>query len=506
MTDKVLILDTTLRDGEQAAGAAMTIDEKYEVAQQLDRLGVDIIEAGFPMSSPGDFAAVKKIADEIRRPIIAALSHANNKAIDRTWEASKGASQPRIHVFLSSSDIHIAHQLRKNREEVLAMAVDNVTRAKSYCEDVEFSPMDATRTDPAYLFTMLEACINAGATTLNIPDTVGYADPREFAKLIVDIQEKVPNIDKANISVHCHNDLGMAVANSLAAVKVGARQVEGCINGIGERAGNAALEEVIMALYTRKDYYQVDLNIDPTQIYRSSRLVSDITGFAIQPNKAVTGGNAFRHASGIHQDGLLKDRTTYEIMDPQMVGWPSSELVLGKLSGRHGLKSRLNELGYEPSDPELNRLFEEFKVLADKKREVTDRDLEALMKDQRRSFDETFTLDQIQVTCGDQGIPTATITVTGPDGSTKTDAATGTGPVDAVYQAINRVINVDNELTEFSVKSVTEGIDAVGEVVIRIVSQEAEYVGRGADTDIIVASAKAYMNALNRLLSIGSLN
>ena len=506
MTDKVLILDTTLRDGEQAAGAAMTIDEKYEVAQQLDRLGVDIIEAGFPMSSPGDFAAVKKIADEIRRPIIAALSHANNKAVDRTWEAIKGAAHPRIHIFLSSSDIHIAHQLKKNREEVLAMAVDNVARAKSYCDDVEFSPMDATRTDPEYLFGMLEAGINAGATTLNIPDTVGYADPREFARLLVDIQEKVPNIDKANISVHCHNDLGMAVANSLAAVKVGARQVEGCINGIGERAGNAALEEVIMALHTRKDYYQVDLNIDPTQIYRSSRLVSDITGFAIQPNKAVTGGNAFRHASGIHQDGLLKDRTTYEIMDPQMVGWPSSELVLGKLSGRHGLKSRLNELGYEPSDAELNRLFEEFKVLADKKREVTDRDLEALMKDQRRSFDETFTLDQIQVTCGDQGIPTATITVTGPDGTSKTDAATGTGPVDAVYQAINRVINVDNELTEFSVKSVTEGIDAVGEVVIRIVSEEAEYVGRGADTDIIVASAKAYMNALNRLLSIGVVN
>lgn len=503
MTDKVLILDTTLRDGEQAAGAAMTIEEKYEVAQQLDRLGVDIIEAGFPMSSPGDFAAVKKIADEIRRPIIAALSHANNKAVDRTWEAIKGAAHPRIHIFLSSSDIHIAHQLKKNREEVLAMAVDNVTRAKSYCDDVEFSPMDATRTDPEYLFSMLEACINAGATTLNIPDTVGYADPREFARLLVDIQEKVPNIDKAKISVHCHNDLGMAVANSLAAVKVGARQVEGCINGIGERAGNAALEEVIMALHTRKDYYQVDLNIDPTQIYRSSRLVSDITGFAIQPNKAVTGGNAFRHASGIHQDGLLKDRTTYEIMDPQMVGWPSSELVLGKLSGRHGLKSRLNELGFEPSDAELNRLFEEFKVLADKKREVTDRDLEALMKDQRRSFDETFTLDQIQVTCGDQGIPTATITVTGPDGTSKTDAATGTGPVDAVYQAINRVINVNNELTEFSVKSVTEGIDAVGEVVIRIVSEEAEYVGRGADTDIIVASAKAYMNALNRLLSIG---
>ena len=363
MTDKVLILDTTLRDGEQAAGAAMTIDEKYEVAQQLDRLGVDIIEAGFPMSSPGDFAAVKKIADEIRRPIIAALSHANNKAVDRTWEGIKGASRPRIHIFLSSSDIHIAHQLKKNREEVLSMAVDNVARAKSYCEDVEFSPMDATRTDPEYLFTMLEACINAGATTLNIPDTVGYADPREFAKLLVDIQEKVPNIDKATISVHCHNDLGMAVANSLAAVKVGARQVEGCINGIGERAGNAALEEVIMALHTRKDYYQVDLDIDPTQIYRSSRLVSDITGFAIQPNKAVTGGNAFRHASGIHQDGLLKDRTTYEIMDPQMVGWPSSELVLGKLSGRHGLKSRLNELGYEPSDAELNRLFEEFKVI-----------------------------------------------------------------------------------------------------------------------------------------------
>jgi len=306
--------------------------------------------------------------------------------------------------------------------------------------------------------------------------------------------------------VHCHNDLGMAVANSLAAVKVGVRQVEGCINGIGERAGNAALEEVIMALHTRKDYYQVDLNIDTTQIYRTSRLVSDITGFALQPNKAVTGGNAFRHASGIHQDGLLKDRTTYEIMDPQMIGWPSSELVLGKLSGRHGLKSRLNQLGYEPSDAELNRIFVDFKLLADKKREVTDRDLESLMKDQRRSFDETYKLDQIQVTCGDQGIPTATITVTGPDGTTKTDAATGTGPVDAVYQAINRVINVNNELTEFSVRSVTEGIDAVGEVVIRIVSDEIEYVGRGADTDIIVASAKAYMNALNRLLSIGIIN
>ncbi|MCL0044016.1 2-isopropylmalate synthase [Dehalococcoidia bacterium] len=500
--DKVIIFDTTLRDGEQAAGAAMAMDDKMEIALQLERLGVDVIEAGFPISSPGDFEAVKAIAREVRKPTICALAHANAGAVDRAWEAIKEARHPRIHVFLSSSDIHIMHQLRKNREEVMDMAVSSVSRAKGYCDDVEFSPMDATRTEPEYLFAMLKACIDAGATTINIPDTVGYTTPGEFTHLLEGIKANVPNIDKATLSVHCHNDLGMAVANSLAAVKAGVRQVEGCINGIGERAGNAALEEVIMGLHTRRDYFHVGINIDTTQIYRTSKLISDITAFAVQPNKAVVGGNAFRHASGIHQDGLLKDRTTYEIMDPRVVGWPSSEMVLGKLSGRHGLRARLNDLGYQPSDPDLNRIFEAFKDLADKKREVTDRDLESLMSNQRRSFNEAYRMDHVQVTCGDHEVPTATVRLIGPDGEARTDAAAGTGPVDAVYQAINRIVQMPNKLTEYSVRSVTEGIDAVGEVTIRIQSGEQAYVGRGADTDIIVASAKAYMNALNRLLSV----
>ena len=501
--DKLLIFDTTLRDGEQSAGAAMTIDEKLEIARQLERLGVDVIEAGFPISSPGDFTAVQTIAREVRKPIICALAHANPAAVDRAWEALKEARHPRIHVFLSSSDIHIMHQLRKNREEVMEMAVANVARAKKYCEDVEFSPMDATRTEPEYLYALLAACIDAGASTVNIPDTVGYTTPGEFTKLLEGIKANVPNIGKATISVHCHNDLGMAVANSLAAVKAGVRQVEGCINGIGERAGNAALEEVIMAIHTRRDYFQVGINVDTTQLYRTSKLVSDITGFSIQPNKAVVGGNAFRHASGIHQDGLLKERTTYEIMDPQAIGWPASEFVLGKLSGRHGLRARLNELGYQPSDAELNRIFEAFKELADKKREVTDRDLEALMSNQRRSFNETYALDHIQVTCGNHEVPTATVRLVGPGGVAKTDASTGTGPVDAAYKAIDKIIQVSNTLTEFSIRAITEGIDAVGEVTVRIRSGDLVCVGRGADTDIIVASAKAYINAINRLLSIG---
>lgn len=504
--DKVIIFDTTLRDGEQAAGAAMTLDEKLEIARLLDRMGVDVIEAGFPVSSPGDFAAVQAVAREIRDPIICALAHANNTAVDRAWEALTEARHPRIHVFLSTSDIHIMHQLRKNREEVVEMAVNNVARAKSYCEDVEFSPMDATRTEPEYLYTMLKACIDAGATTINIPDTVGYTTPAEFAKLLKDIKANVSNIGKVVLSVHCHNDLGLAVANSLAAVKEGVRQVEGCINGIGERAGNAAIEEVIMALHTRQDHFRVSLNIDTKQLYRASKLVSDITGFAVQPNKAVVGGNAFRHASGIHQDGLIKERTTYEIMDPELIGWPSSEFVLGKLSGRHGLRSRLNDLGYQPSDSELNRIFEAFKALADKKREVTDRDLEVLMSDQRRALNETYTINQVKVTCGDHDVPTATVKLTTRDGVLVTDTSTGTGPVDAVCQAINHIVKVPNKLTEFSIRSITEGIDAVGDVTIRIESDNQQYVGRGSDTDIIVASAKAYVNALNRLLNMGDVS
>jgi 2-isopropylmalate synthase len=505
MTDeKVLIFDTTLRDGEQSAGIGLTTSEKLDIARQLDRLGVDIIEAGFAASSPGDLEAVKAIAKEIRRPIIASLARCHPGDIDAAWEGVKDAERPRIHVFISSSDVQIMHQLRKNPEEVMDMAVASVERAKSYCEDVEFSPMDATRTDPAYLYKLVEAAIDAGATTVNIPDTVGYALPSEFAQRIQDVRDNVPNIDRAVISVHCHNDLGNAAANSVAAVQVGARQVEGCINGLGERAGNASLEEVIMAIETRKDLLGVSTNTDTTQIYRTSRMVSDITGFPVQPNKAIVGANAFRHASGIHQDGILKERTTFEIMAPESVGWPSGSLVLGKLSGRAGFRSRLEELGFSLDQEQLDTAFTAFKDLADRKREVTDADLESLMSSERRIRSEPslYALEHVQVSSGNHGIPTATVSLTEPDGGSKTDAATGTGPVDAVYQAINRVVQVPNRLTEFRVDAVTEGIDALGDVTIRIEKDGQSYVGRGSDTDIIVASAKAYMNALNRLLAI----
>ena len=502
--DKVTIFDTTLRDGEQSAGIGLTTQEKLEIARQLDRLGVDVIEAGFAASSPGDFEAVQTIAREVRRPVIASLARCVPGDVDQAWEAIKEAEHPRIHVFISSSDVHIMNQLRKNPEEVLDMAVESVERAKSYCEDVEFSPMDATRTDMDYLYKLLEAAINAGATTINIPDTVGYTVPWEFAERITSIKRNVPNIDKVVLSVHCHNDLGLSVANSLAAVGVGVRQVEGCINGLGERAGNASLEEVIMGIETRQDVLGVSTNVDTRQIYRTSRLVSDITGFPVQPNKAIVGANAFRHASGIHQDGVLKERTTYEIMDPQSIGWPSSTLVLGKLSGRAGLRARLEDLGYHLAQDELNDAFQAFKDLADRKNEVTDADLVALMSSQRRTVDvpSVYELEHVQVTCGDRQIPTATVTLTSPEGQTVTDAGTGTGPVDAVYKAINRIVRVPNVLTEFRVDAVTEGIDAIGDVTIRIEKEGSVYVGRGSDTDIIVASAKAYMNALNRMLAV----
>ena len=501
--DNVIIFDTTLRDGEQSAGIGLTTQEKLVIARQLDRLGVDVIEAGFAASSPGDFEAVQAIAREVRRPVIASLARCVLSDVDAAWNAIKDAERPRIHVFISSSDVQIMNQLRKNPEEVMDMAIASVERAKSYCDDVEFSPMDATRTDIEYLYKMLESAIAAGATTINIPDTVGYVMPWEFRERIRLIKENVPNIDKVTLSVHCHNDLGQAVGNSLAAVAEGARQVEGCINGLGERAGNAALEEVIMALETRKDLYGVSTNVNTRQIYRTSRLVSDITGFAVQPNKAIVGANAFRHASGIHQDGVLKDRTTFEIMDPQSIGWPSNELVLGKLSGRAGLRSRLDDLGYHLDQENLNEAFELFKNLADRKPEVTNADLVALMSSQRRIADvpAVYSLEHVQVTCGNHDVPTATVTLVDSDDNSSTDAAIGTGPIDAVYKAINRIIDVPNRLTEYRVDAVTEGIDALGDVTIRIEKDERAYVGRGSDTDIIVASAKAYMNALNRLIA-----
>ncbi len=504
--EKVLIFDTTLRDGEQSPGVALTAADKMEIAKQLEKLGVDIIEAGFPRTSPGDFEAVEAIAREIKGSQIAGLAHADPDAVDACWNAVKGGVQPRIHVFLSSSDIHIMHQLAKDKETVLEMARTMVARAAGYCSDVEFSPMDATRSDRDFVYWMLEQCIEAGATTVNIPDTVGYTVPEEFVAFLNDIKEHVPNIHKARISVHCHNDLGLAVANSLAAVRAGARQIETCINGIGERAGNAALEEVAMAIKTRGDYLGVGTNINTKELYRTSRLVSTLTGMSLQPNKAIVGANSFRHQSGIHQDGVLKMRQTYEIMDAKDIGWPSGggEIVLGKVSGRHGFKSRLEELGYDLTEEELSRAFLAFKELADKKAEIDDRDLEAIVADKLRTATELYHLDFVQVSCGDHASPTASVRLIGPDGSVKADAALGTGPVDAVYRAINRIVGVDNELTEFAVKSVTEGIDAQGEVTIRVEAGGRSYVGRSADTDIIVASAKAYMNALNRMLAVAS--
>jgi len=501
-TDKVIIFDTTLRDGEQAAGASLSAPDKLEIAKQLEKLGVDVIEAGFPMSSPGDFEAVQLISREIKSSTICALAHANAEAIDSAWGAIKKAKHPRIHVFLSASDIHLFYQLKKSREEILQISRDMVARAKGYTDDVEFSPMDASRTEPAYIYRILEAVIEAGATTVNIPDTVGYAIPQEYGDLIEGIFNNVPNIHRAVVSVHCHDDLGLAVANSLEAIRRGARQVECTVNGIGERAGNASLEEIVMAIKTRSDFFHLTTNIDTTQIYKASRLVSELTGFIVQPNKAIIGANAFRHQSGIHQDGVIKEAITYEIMDPRSVGIPASSLVLGKLSGRHAFKERLAELGYVLDKEAFDRAFMVFKELADKKREVTDRDIESLVAEEMRTASEVYHLDYVEVSCGDHNIPTATVRLVGPDGRAIADADLGTGPVDAVYKAINRIVGVPNQLTEFTVKSVTEGIDAIGEVLIRIESDGVTYTGRGAATDIIVASAKAYMNALNRLLAV----
>ncbi|MFW6195607.1 MAG: 2-isopropylmalate synthase [Chloroflexota bacterium] len=506
-SDKVQIFDTTLRDGEQSAGAGLTGDEKFRIARQLAKANVDIIEAGFAASSTGDFKAVQRIAREIKGPVICSLARAVPDDIDQAWEAIKDAERPRIHTFLSSSEIHLMHQMRKDRESIMDMAVEAVRRAKSYCDDVEFSPMDASRTDPEYLYAVLRAVIDAGATTVNIPDTVGYATPQEFGDLIRGIFDNVPNIDRATVSVHCHNDLGMAVANSLAAVEAGARQVEGCFNGLGERAGNAALEEVIMSLETRRDHYGASTGINTKEIGPTSRLVADLFGFNIQPNKAIVGANAFRHSSGIHQDGYLKNRQTFEIMDPDSVGWRGDAIVLGKLSGRKGLNSRLESMGYHLTKEEMDELFPKYKTLADHKREVTERDLEALLSEQYRveDIEREYELQGIKVTCGDQVTASATVTVKKPDGEVVTVTAEGTGPVDAVCKSIDQVVGRDINLTEFRVNAVTEGIDAIGEVTIRVQDDDGSvYAGRGSNTDIIVASAKAYINAINRMLVLSA--
>jgi len=512
-TDRIIIFDTTLRDGEQCPGATLNVDEKLAIARQLARLGVDIIEAGFAYASPGDFEAVQKIAQAVGTedgPVICSLARAIRADISAAAEALKPAAKGRIHTFISTSDIHLEYQLRKSRSEVLAIAEEMVGYAKSFVTDVEFSPMDAARSDPEYLYQVLERAIAAGATTVNIPDTVGYMTPSEFGGLIKGIKDNVPNIDQAIISVHGHNDLGLAVANFLEAVKNGARQLECTINGIGERAGNASLEELVMALHVRRQYFNPFVgrpveseapltNIDTRQIYKTSRLVSNLTGMLVQPNKAIVGANAFAHESGIHQDGVLKNKLTYEIMDAQSIGLTDNQIVLGKHSGRHAFGARLKELGFELSETEVNKAFLKFKDLADKKKEISDWDLEAIVNDEIQQAPELFRLELVQVSCGSNARPTATITLISPTGEELTDAAIGTGPVDAIYKAINRVVNVPNQLIEYSVQSVTAGIDAIGEVTIRLRYNDRMFSGHAANTDIIVASAQAYVNALNRL-------
>ncbi len=511
--EKIIIFDTTLRDGEQCPGATLNIDEKLAIAKQLSRLGVDVIEAGFAFASPGDFQAVQKIAQLVGTedgPVICSLARAIKADIEAAAEALKPAVHGRIHTFISTSDIHLEYQLRKSRAEVVAIAEEMVAYAKSFMADVEFSPMDAARSDPQFLYEVLERAIAAGATTVNIPDTVGYMTPSEFGAMIKGIKDHVPNIDQAIISVHGHNDLGLAVANFLEAVKNGATQLECTINGIGERAGNASLEELVMALHVRRQYFNPFLgrpedseepltNIDTRQIYKTSRLVSNLTGMLVQPNKAIVGANAFAHESGIHQDGVLKNKLTYEIMDAQLIGLTDNQIVLGKHSGRNAFRSRLTELGFELSETELNKAFVRFKDVADKKKEISDRDLEAIVNDEIQQTPDLFRVELVQISCGNNACPTATVTLRTPAGEELTDAAIGTGPVDAVYKAINRVVNVPNELIEFSVQSVTEGIDALGEVTIRLRHDSRVFSGHAANTDIIVASAQAYVNALNRL-------
>jgi 2-isopropylmalate synthase len=529
--DYVRIFDTTLRDGEQCPGATMTSDEKLEVAKALSRLGVDVIEAGFPAASPDDLAAVQRIAESVGRdipegrlpraggvsapPIICGLARATEKDIEKAFEGVRRATHPRIHTFLATSPIHREHKLRMTKEQVVERAVKMVTYARSMCADVEFSPEDAGRTEPEFLHEVLTAVIEAGATTLNIPDTVGYTLPHEFGALIAGIKQNVKGIERAIISVHCHNDLGLATANALAGILNGARQAEVTINGIGERAGNTSLEEVVMTLATRRPVFGLNTGIDTTQLTRTSKLVSARTGMVVQPNKAIVGANAFAHESGIHQDGMLKNQETYEIMRPEAVGAQKTLLVLGKHSGRHAFAVRLRELGYPLADQGLDVAFERFKVLADKKKRITDADLIALAASEEHHGPELYKLQAVHVSAG-SGMPTASVRLMCPDGESRVTAAIGTGPVHALFTAVDQLVNAPAELLEYSINAVTEGIDALGEASVRVrATGEAlrenpqlgtggatVFSGHAADTDVLVASTKAYLSALNRLLAV----
>jgi 2-isopropylmalate synthase len=500
-SDRLIIFDTTLRDGEQSPGASMTRDEKVRIAKSLERMKVDVIEAGFPIASTGDFEAVQAVARAIKDSTVCGLSRAVDRDIDRAGEALKEAASGRIHTFIATSPIHMKMKLRMEPDQVLDQAVKAVTRARKYTDNVEFSPEDAGRSELDFLCRVLEAVIDAGATTVNIPDTVGYNLPNQFGELIRNLIERVPNSDKAVFSVHCHNDLGLAVANSLSAVLNGARQVECTINGLGERAGNASLEEVVMAVRTRKDVFSCDTGLDTTEIMSASRLVSGITGFAVQPNKAIVGANAFAHESGIHQDGVLKSRETYEIMRAQDVGWSDNRIVLGKHSGRNAFRTHLLDLGISfESEEALNEAFARFKELADKKHEIYDEDLQALVTEASLDAeDEQFKLVSLRV-CSETGeTPNADLTLN-INGEEQQASAAGGGPVDAAFKAIEAIVNSGTELQLYSVNNITSGTDAQGEVTVRLEKAGHIVNGQGADTDIVIASARAYVNALNKII------
>lgn len=501
MKEKIIIFDTTLRDGEQSPGASLNNKEKLEIARQLESLGVDVIEAGFPASSPGDFEAVKTIAKQVKKAIVCGLARAVKKDIDVAYNAVKYAKKPRIHIFLATSPIHMKYKLKKAENEIIKASVWAVKYAKRKVKDIEFSPEDASRTDKGFLYQVIEAVIDAGASTVNIPDTVGYATPYEFGSLIKGIKENVPNIHKATISVHCHNDLGLGVGNSLAAVLNGARQVECTINGLGERAGNASLEEIVMAIVTRKDIFNFKTDVKTKEIHKTSKLVSKLTGISVQPNKAIVGNNAFRHEAGIHQDGLLKERTTYEIMKPEDVGFEETKLVLGKHSGRHALKARLKKIGYTLTDKEISKAFARFKRLADKKKEIFDEDLATIVEDEIESTRPVYKLVSFYILSGNKVTPSATVTLKH-KGKNLTANSLGDGPVDACYKAVEKISGIKSRLLSYKINAVTAGEDALGEVSVRIKIKQKEVNGRGASTDVIEASLKAYLNALNRFKAL----
>jgi 2-isopropylmalate synthase len=504
--EKIIIFDTTLRDGEQSPGASLSVTEKLEIAQQLAKLGVDIIEAGFPVSSPVQFEATRLVAEQVAGPTIAALARANEKDIEAAGKAVEPAAKKRIHTFIATSPIHMKHKLNKSSEEVLKMAVEAVKYAKSFTEDVEFSPEDACRSEMSFLIEILAAVIEVGATTLNIPDTVGYILPYEYGQIIRQLKTEVPGIDECIISTHCHNDLGMAVANSLAGVRNGARQVECAVNGMGERAGNAALEEIVMAIHTRADFFGKDdartvlTNINTKEIHRTSQLVSHLTGFVIQPNKAIVGANAFAHEAGVHVDGVLKERTTYEIMRPETIGLGGSRMILGRHTGRHGFTERCKQLGFTLSKHESEQAYQRFLEIADKKKEVFDEDIAVIINDEIRIVEKTYELQYLHVSCGTGTLPTASVKIKIKD-QTKQAAACGDGPVDAAYEAIREATGLSPKLESYSIRAVTGGKEALGEATVRITEGGRTYIGRGISTDIIEASAKAYVDAINRMVS-----